>query len=37
MVTHNFKLIEPVADSVYTYKVSEINNMLTRSVCVPYE
>ena len=37
MVTHNSKLIEPLADSIYTFKVSEINNILTRSVCIPYE
>ena len=37
MVTHNPKLIEPLADSIYTFKVSEINNILTRSVCIPYE
>jgi putative ABC transport system ATP-binding protein len=37
MVTHNLRLIEPVADSIYTYKVSEITKKLTRSVCVPYE
>jgi putative ABC transport system ATP-binding protein len=37
MVTHNHRLIEPVADRTYTYRVSQISGNLTRSVCVPLD
>jgi putative ABC transport system ATP-binding protein len=33
MVTHNYKLIESVADTIYTYTVSKISDTLTRSAC----
>jgi putative ABC transport system ATP-binding protein len=37
IVTHNFRLITQLADSMYTYRVSQISETLTRSVCVPFE
>lgn len=37
MVTHNHKLIESVADTIYTYHIKKISDTFTRSVCVAYE
>ena len=34
MVTHNVDLIEPVADALYTYRVSQLSETHTHSVCV---
>jgi putative ABC transport system ATP-binding protein len=35
VVTHNHRLIESVADRLYTYELSEISQTVTRSVCAP--
>jgi putative ABC transport system ATP-binding protein len=37
VVTHNYGLIEPVVDRLYTYELSEISQTVTRSVCLPYK
>jgi putative ABC transport system ATP-binding protein len=37
VVTHNYHLIEPVVDCLYTYELSEISQTVTRSVCLPYK
>ena len=34
MVTHDLKLVDPVADQVYGYEVNAVTERLTRAVCV---